>query len=87
MGKTVFALKKNGDSEEYHLFYAELTQSQPQRKCRPQHKSICKGMASSDSTENKFACYSEDEARLECARIGREVCGTCVSHLYASYDS
>jgi hypothetical protein len=24
---------------------------------------------------------------VECARIGREVCGTCVSHLYSSYDS
>lgn len=87
MSKTVYTLKKHGDSEEYHLFQAELTQSQPGRKCAPQNKSICQKMNKSDSSENKFACFSEGKARMECANTGRVVCGVCVSHLYTSYDT
>ena len=42
-------------------------------------------MKKDESSGNFFACYTEDEARLACARIGREVCGVCVSHLYETY--
>jgi hypothetical protein len=42
-------------------------------------------MAKTQSAENIFTCKDEQEAREECAGLGRHVCGTCVSHLYASY--
>ena len=42
-------------------------------------------MEKSESSGNVFACQSEDEARLECAKKGRQVCGICISHLYETY--
>jgi len=85
MSKTVYSLKKHGDLEEYHLFQAELTQTQPNRQCTPQSKSICQKMNNKNSSESKFVCLNEEQARKKCADIGRVVCGVCVSHLYASY--
>jgi hypothetical protein len=41
-----------------------------------------------DKTQNErniFVCKNEQEAREECAKHGRKVCGTCVSHLYTTY--
>lgn len=80
---TVYTLKKKEDTNELHLFRANLA---PDNKCTPEKLSICKKMDKNESTENKFACQSESESRKECARIGRQVCGTCVSHLYETYD-
>ena len=82
MSKTVYTLKKKKDTQELHLFRATPT---PDDKCTPEAKSICKGMASGDMEKNIFACKSEQEAREECAKAGRKVCGTCVSHLYETY--
>ena len=75
---TVYTLKKK-NTNEYHLFRAT---PQPDNKCLPENNSICKEMKNSDSIEIFFACKTEDEARIECAKIGRDVCGTCVSDLY-----
>lgn len=79
---TVYTLKKKKDTEELHLFRAKPA---PDNKCTPEKESICKRMEKSESSENVFACQSEDEARKECAKIGRKVCGICISHLYESY--
>lgn len=79
---TVYTLKKKKDTEELHLFRATPA---PDNKCIPESQSICKKMDKNESSENRFACQSETDARLECAKIGRQVCGTCVSHLYESY--
>ncbi|MCF8277007.1 MAG: hypothetical protein K9J17_09745 [Flavobacteriales bacterium] len=71
------------DTEELHLFEATLNTN---KTCTPKKLSICQKTDTSDSAENKFACYTESAARKNCAEIGRQVCGTCVSHLYESYD-
>lgn len=44
-------------------------------------------MSFADAKSNSyFACLTEDSARKSIAEIGRGVCGTCVSHLYETYD-
>jgi hypothetical protein len=82
MSKVVYTLKKKRDTNELHLFPGEMKN---QDACTSQLKSICEKMTSSESVANRFTCYDEDAARIECAKIGRSVCGICISSLYASY--
>lgn len=77
-----YTLKKNGDTEELHLFEGDMTTE----ACTSNPKSICKKMSKSESGGNIFTCKNEKEARSKCAELGRKVCGTCVSHLYATYS-
>lgn len=80
----LFALKKRKDTEEHHLFF---NQKNDAGECRTKgDKSICKKMTRAEASSSIFTCYTPSEARRKCAEIGRPVCGTCVSHLYASYD-
>jgi len=75
-----YTLKKKKDTKEFHLFKGVMT---PQ-SCNSAVSSICEKMKKSESENNVFTCYNENEARTKCAEIGREVCGTCVSHLYST---
>jgi len=43
-------------------------------------------MDKSDSSENIFSCQDDNYTRTQCAKIGRQICGTCISHLYETYD-
>ena len=76
-----YTLKRKKDTNEYHLFKGKMTED----GCTSGQVSICKKMERDDSSGNIFACKTEDEARLECAKKGRKVCGICVSHLYETY--
>ncbi|EEY5915255.1 hypothetical protein QTU87_000945 [Escherichia coli] len=80
-----YTLKENKDSGELHLFEGDMYPKDSEYKCNSKAKSICKKMDKSDSKENRFTCTTEQEAREKIAKIGRKVCGTCVSHLYESY--
>ena len=82
MGTTAYTLKRKNETEELHLFEGEFTEAD---KCTSGFKSICGMMAKADSSGNIFACLDENDARIECAKLGRKVCGVCVSHLYATY--
>lgn len=77
-----YTLKKKRDTGELHLFKGRMTED----GCTSKQISICEMMDKSESAENIFQCYDEDKARKKCAEIGRDVCGVCVSHLYATYD-
>lgn len=76
-----YTLKKKNDTEEFHLFKGEMTE----KGCTSINISICEMMQKKDSEKNIFACKTENDARIECAKIGREVCGVCVSNLYTTY--
>ena len=82
MATKAYTLKQKKETEELHLFEGEF--SEP-GKCSSGATSICEMMAKADSAGNVFACKNEDDARIECAKLGRKVCGVCVSHLYATY--
>ena len=83
MKKIVYTLKRKANTEELHIFRATPASD---NKCTPERESICKKMNNNESSEVIFACLSEDDARVKCAKIGRQVCGTCVSHLYETYE-
>lgn len=71
-----------GATEEKHLFEGKMVAV---NKCSANAKSICKKINEGEG-RYVFTCLSEQDARKKCAEIGRSVCGTCVSHLYTSYQ-
>lgn len=76
-----YTLKMKKDTKEYHLFKGTMKPD----GCTSGQSSICEKMDKSESAKNIFACQDENSARTKCAELGREVCGICVSHLYATY--
>jgi hypothetical protein len=83
MNEIVYTLKQKKGTDEFHLFKGKMTAVD---KCTSEASSICNKMSGNESVGNRFTCESEDSARLKCAEIGRQVCGTCVSSLYTTYD-
>jgi len=49
-----------------------------------ENTSIYEKMNRSESEKTIFTCKDESTARLKCAKVGRQVCGICVSHLYTT---
>ena len=76
-----YTLKQKKDTEEYHLFEGDFS-IEP---CTSQNESVCREMIKSESIANRFQCFNEQQARTEIAKIGRQVCGVCTSHLYTAY--
>lgn len=79
MSNIVYTLKQNPITSEYHLFEATPTID---RKCTPQPKSMCGIMK--NIANYKFACKSEKDTFIECAKLGRLVCGNCMKELYGT---
>ncbi|WP_420572993.1 hypothetical protein [Kordia sp.] len=79
MSKNVYILRKSKENGELHLFLAKSTD---ENECKSQQKSICGRMDIEEPSQTIFSCQPEDRARTQCAKIGREMCSTCVSHLY-----
>lgn len=82
MAKKVYTLREKENTDELHLFEGEM---KPDGGCTANRESVCTEMSYNEGSRNKFACKDEHDARKMCAEIGRAVCGTCVSHLYATY--
>lgn len=81
--KTVFTARKKNDTDEIHLFEGTM---QPDGKCHTGARSVCERMARGEGVDMPFQCKDDTVARMECAKLGRAVCGTCVSTLYTTYD-
>ena len=78
----LFTLLEKNNTNEFHLFES---QKDIQNQCIPNGvKSICGKMTLREKKSTKFTCHDEDKARVRCAIIGKDVCGTCVSHLYSN---
>jgi hypothetical protein len=80
-----YTLKKRKDTEEYHLFEGIFIE---ENKCNTHltKKSICGEMDKTQNEKNIFECKNEQEARELSAKLGRKVCGTCISHLYETKE-
>ena len=76
-----YTLKKKKGTGEYHLFLGKMTAE----GCTSKEVSVCGKMDKSESAGNSFACEEEDSARKKCAKIGKAVCGDCVSVFYTRY--
>lgn len=83
MKMDAYTLKQKTETYELHLFKGKITSP---NGCSSGKLSICEKMQKSESEGNVFTCYDEKRARLQCAEIGRDICGTCVSHLYSTAD-
>ena len=79
MSKNVYILRERTETGELHLFLANATE---ENECRSQQKSICGNMHIEEKSRTIFSCQPEDRARIQCAKLGRMICTTCVSHLY-----
>lgn len=78
-----FQLRTKDVSGEKHLFGAArdangVITASLHSQCKKVEWKITSIMAAD------FEFKKEDEARMRCAEIGRKVCGTCVSTLYAT---
>jgi hypothetical protein len=81
MAEKAYTLKKS-NTNVYHLFEGTMYPPDSEYDCTYKDNSICEKMIASESIEDIFSCFTEDQAREKCAYIGRKVCGICVSHLY-----
>lgn len=79
----IYILKKRKNTEELHLFRGIPIS---EKACISRNESLCEAMHKSEGIEDIFNNTPEIEARKECAKIGRAVCGNCVKSLYATYD-
>lgn len=79
MSKNVYILRERKETGELHLFLARSTE---EFECRSQQKSICGAMDIEEESRTIFSCQPEERTRTQCAKIGRKMCVTCVSHLY-----
>ena len=84
MNQDAFTLKKKKNTKELHLFIGKMTSDNA--GCTSVLLSICQKMDRAESESNIFSCETEVIARKKCAEIGKEVCGICVSSLYANYE-
>ncbi|CAM1371436.1 conserved hypothetical protein [Tenacibaculum litoreum] len=79
----LFTLLEKNNTKELHLFRSKRNSS---GDCyAEEEESICKKMHLEERKSVKFSCLDKYNARKECAEIGEEVCGTCVSALYSKY--
>jgi len=74
----LYSLFQDKTSGKLHLYEGEKTTN----GCTAINDSIC-SQAKRSNAEKKwgFICKNEDQARIECAEIGRAVCGNCVKNL------
>jgi len=78
----VYTPKERKETKELHLFVGRQS---PDGGCSSSGRSIGIKMTKTKIGGNVFACFDDGNAGLRCAEIGRRVCGTCVSALYATY--
>lgn len=79
MSKT-YSFSKIKTTEETHVFEGNSTIN----SCTAEKSSIC-NKATNDKGIWISTCLDEDKARKKASELGRNVCGTCVSHLYTTY--
>jgi len=76
-----YTLKKLKNSKECHLFEGDTRKTGHNLD----EISLCNKMYKHESDDNVFIGYDENVTRSRIAIMGRQVCGECVSHLYATY--
>lgn len=72
-----YSIRKKKSTGEFHIHLAKSFENQ----CKVEIKSLC-NKSTFEESESKTSCESEDEVRMSAARIGRDMCGTCVSFMY-----
>ncbi|WP_415887532.1 hypothetical protein [Providencia rettgeri] len=86
MSKKTYTLKKHPETGQYHLFEGKLNPENSDTKCTSESWSICEKMKWVSGHKGISCETNEATVRLECAKIGRDVCGACISSLYADIN-
>lgn len=84
----VYSLKKKKSTQEIHVF--EMTQVSVGNCISSGKNSFCNKVGENEVEECTLTgittrCLTENGARVTAAKIGRQVCGVCVSKFYESY--
>lgn len=87
MEKTVnylYSIRLDMKTGEYHLFKSNTAHL---GGCvENESLSICKEVKQTDCEYAKMKCLHENEARNQCAYLGRKVCANCIGDLYRTID-
>lgn len=79
----LYTIKKHDNTGEHHIFEGEMTSVNP-LQCIVPAESVCRKAKNSETVFVGQTCLKELGARVAAAHLGRVVCGTCISHLYAT---
>lgn len=78
-------------TDECHIFHGTYNPYLDKCGMDLERESICKKMKVMTNSEREaeeiFECLNEQDARELCARLGREICGICVSNLYSNVET
>lgn len=80
-----YSLKRH-ESGIIHLFEGTFQDETVLKECTSKTESICGAVEKTDGDEEIKSCLTEEEARMLAAKLGREVCGNCIRHLYAKEE-
>ncbi|OAL80773.1 hypothetical protein AY606_15380 [Acinetobacter sp. SFB] len=86
MVKTTFTLKENPETGQFHLFEGKLNPPNADTACTSQNSSVCEKMKWVSGHKDIVCETNESIVRMKCAKLGRSVCGICVSHLYSDSE-
>jgi hypothetical protein len=79
-GENGYSFKLN-DTGEWHIFPVHLV-----NECvKKSDDSICGKMDRKDSLKD-INCIPDKDSRLQAAKIGRGICGICVSHIFKTLE-
>lgn len=83
MKKTVYCLKSEKRTHAYHLFKTTIYKDSTSKI---EQQSLCSKMNIENSSTDEFMHLPEVKARIKAAKVGRQVCASCITQLYTHYD-
>lgn len=83
-----YRLCKYSKTNEWHIFGVTLTRNQesPKLVFTTKAKSLCEEVELKNSSQ-RLRIRIPRHLRFKAAKIGKQVCGTCISHLYLTKRS
>lgn len=81
-----YTFKKHKVTGEHHIFEGTFLPPGSDPICDIGAKSVCRKVDHEDADFVRLNCFKEQPAREAGAKLGRTLCGTCISHLYATPD-
>ncbi|WP_172119009.1 hypothetical protein [Halomonas hibernica] len=87
MSNEKYSLVQYKETQEYHLYESR---SNPDGSCNLKGKTpLCQSKSVTPENSGLFVCQNENDTRIKCAEYankGKDICGVCVSAMYATED-
>ncbi len=78
----LYSMFRTNESQEHHLFIVSKVREDGNTL---ESHSICQRVEFDDRGKKILSAVTSEIARKKAYEIGKAFCGTCISHLYASY--